>query len=382
MEGSLMILRSVSCRALGSLIVFGLVLGCGSPAAEAQNQTFRVVDVVDGIEDPWSITFLPSGDMLFTEKPGRLRLFSNGELSRPIAGVPEVRTGGQGGLFDVVLHPDFGSNQIIYLAMSKSRGEEGTTAIVRARLAGDRLEDVEEIFEADAWSGTQGHYGGRMVFDDEGHLFATIGDRQASPFLLEEQPAQNLSSHQGSIIRINDDGSVPSDNPFMDTAGARPEIWSYGHRSPQGLAIHPETGQLFETEHGPQGGDELNLIERGGNYGWPVIGYGVNYGGAPIHETTEREGMEQPVTYWVPSIATSGLMIYDGGAFPDWKGDIFVGGLGGQKLVRVSVDGGEVQREDVLDGQGRVRDIRQGPDGFIYIAWDRGTKIVRLEPAN
>jgi len=368
-------------NALFLTLTLGLAASC-----MAQDGAFRIVDVVDGIEDPWSITWLPNGDMLFTEKPGRLRIFSDGQLSEPIAGVPEVRTGGQGGLFDVVLHPDFESNQTIYLAMSKNRADgQGSTAIVRARLDGSRLVNVEEIFEADAWTDTSGHYGGRIVFDEDGYLFATIGDRQADPHLLEEQPAQNIANHQGVVIRLNDDGSVPEDNPFVDVAGARPEIWAYGIRSPQGLAIHPETGFLFETEHGPRGGDELNIIERGNNYGWPVIGYGINYSGREIHESSESEGMEQPLHYWVPSIATSGLMIYDGDAFPDWKGDVFAGGLGGQKVVRLtlSADGRQVtDTEDIIDGEGRIRDIRQGPDGLIYLALDRGTRIVRLEPTN
>jgi glucose/arabinose dehydrogenase len=329
--------------------------------------------------------------MLVTEKAGALRIVRNGVLlPEPVPGVPTVRSNGQGGLLDVAPHPDFESNRLIYLSFSRPNadGSEGTTAVVRGRFENDRLADVEEIFEARAWSTRGGHYGSRLVFDDDGFLFVTVGDRQApSTGNLEAHPAQDLSSHQGSMIRLHDDGRVPSDNPFVGQAGALPEIWSYGHRSPQGLAIHPQTGELWETEHGPQGGDELNLIRRGANFGWPVIGYGVNYGsGSPIHASASREGMEVPVHYWVPSIATSGLMIYDGDAFPGWRGSMFVGGLAGEQLARVKMEGARaVGEETLLDGYGRIRDIVQGPDGFIYIAVNRDgnapAPLVRLEPA-
>ncbi|MEX1256591.1 MAG: PQQ-dependent sugar dehydrogenase [Gemmatimonadota bacterium] len=362
-----------------------------SQVMPSETHAFRVVTVADGLLNPWSIAFLPGGDMLVTEKAGALRIVRNGVLlPEPVPGVPTVRSNGQGGLLDVAPHPDFESNRLIYLSFSKPNadGSEGTTAVVRGRFENDRLADVEEIFEARAWSTRGGHYGSRLVFDDDGFLFITVGDRQApSTGNLEAHPAQDLSSHQGSMIRLHDDGRVPSDNPFVGQAGALPEIWSYGHRSPQGLAIHPQTGELWETEHGPQGGDELNLIRRGANFGWPVIGYGVNYGsGSPIHASASREGMEIPVHYWVPSIATSGLMIYDGDAFPGWRGSMFVGGLAGEQLARVKMEGARaVGEETLLDGYGRIRDIVQGPDGFIYIAVNRDgnapAPIVRLEPA-
>ena len=302
-------------------------------------------------------------------------------------GVPEVFAQGQGGLLDVVPHPDFASNRFLYLSFSKpnAEGSEATTAVVRGRFENDRLTNVEEIFEA--VSRGRGHYGSRLAFDRDGFLFITVGERQVpSRGDLEAHPAQDISNHHGTMNRLHDDGRVPTDNPFVDRPNARPEIWSYGHRSPQGLAIHPETGDVWATEHGPQGGDELNLIRPGLNYGWPVVGYGVNYGsGTAIHEGTRRDGMESPVHFWVPSIATSGLLIYTGDKFPEWRGSLFVGGMAGQQLARLTMDGQQVEIEETLvHGLGRVRDVRQGPDGYIYLAIDdrRGgtTPVVRLEP--
>lgn len=352
---------------------------------------YRVVTVVEGLEHPWSIAFLPGGDMLVTEQAGRLRIVRDGELlPDAVPGVPPVLFRGQGGLLDVVPHPDFASNRLLYLTFSRPGADEesrGTTAVVRGRFEDDRLVDVEEIFEAR--SEGRGHYGSRLAFDGRGHLFITVGDRQASSSGdLESHPAQDLSDHHGTINRIHEDGAIPEDNPFVDHETARPEIWSYGHRNSQGLAIHPETGDVWATEHGPQGGDELNLIRPGLNYGWPVIGFGVNYrSGSTIHEGTHREGMERPVHVWVPSIATSGLLLYTGDRFPEWRGDLFVGGLRGQQLARLELDGREVVLEETLAYDlGRIRDVRQGPDGFIYLAIDDGdgapTPILRLEPVD
>lgn len=348
---------------------------------------FTVVTVTGGLEHPWSMAFLPDGDILVTERPGRLRIIRDGVLmENPVAGVPEVHAQGQGGLLDVVLHPNFSSNRLLYLSYSKPLEDEdgATTVVARARFENDRLTDVEELFEAD--SRGRGHYGSRLAFDSEGFLFITVGDRQAPPRGdLEAHPAQDLSNHHGTTNRIHDDGRIPDDNPFVNESGARPEIWSYGHRNQQGLAIHPESGDIWATEHGPQGGDELNLIRPGLNYGWPVIGYGVNYrSGTAIHEGTHRDGMEQPANFWVPSIATSGLMIYTGDVFPEWKGNIFVGGLTGTQIARLTLDGESVVSEETLvKGLGRIRDIRQGPDGYIYLAIDGDAgpqSIVRLEP--
>jgi len=354
---------------------------------------FRVVTVADGLEVPWSMAWLPGGDMLVTERIGRLRIIRDGELlADPVPGVPDVfTTGGQAGLFDVLPHPEFSDNQFLYLSFAKPQEELGTstTTVVRGRFVNDRLEEVEEIFVADA-SGA-GHYGGRIAFDQQGYLFLTLGDRMAPPNGdLRAHPSQDLSNHHGVIVRLNDDGSVPSDNPYVGQSGIKPEIWSYGHRSPQGLAFDPGTGNMWMTEHGPQGGDELNLNTPGTNYGWPVVGRGVNYGpGTPIHESITLEGMEAPAHYWVPSIAASGLVFYTGSRFPSWNGNIIAGGLAGEQLARLtlSADGTEVMLEEtLLPYIGRIRDVRQGPDGYIYVAIeDRSrapTPIVRLEPAN
>ena len=373
----------------------GLLLTVAPALAQADvlrsaQHDYRVVTVAEGLVHPWSIAFLPGGDMLITELPGRLRIVRDGVLlPEPVAGVPEVVAMGQGGLLDVVPHPDFASNRLLYLSFSKPKAdrERGTTAVVRARFENDRLGAIEELFEADTEG--RGHYGSRIAFDGDGHFFVSVGDRQAPPSGdLEAHPAQDLSNHHGTISRLNEDGSIPTDNPFADREGAEPSIWSYGHRNAQGLAIHPETGDVWASEHGPQGGDELNLIQPGLNYGWPVIGYGVNYrSGLAIHEGTQREGMEQPEHIWVPSIGTSGLMIYTGDRFPGWHGDVFAGGLAGHRLARLEMDGQHVVLEETLaPGLGRIRDVRQGPDGLIYLAIDgeedEPTPVVRLEPAD
>ena len=276
---------------------------------------YRVVTVADGLVQPWAIAFLPDGDVLITERPGRLRVMRKGNLlPDAVDGVPKVFHSSQGGLLEVMPHPNFTSNRLIYLSFSKpgATDSQATTALVRGRFDGTRLTNVEPLFEAIAQG--RNHFSGKIAFDRSGYLFLTLGDRQVAPEgNLEAHPAQDLSNHHGKIIRLHDDGRVPSDNPFVSRAGARPEIWSYGHRNVQGLAIHPETGDIWTNEHGPQGGDELNRIQPTRNYGWPVIGFGVNYNtGLAIHAGTQREGMEQPAHVWVPSIGISGLMIYTG----------------------------------------------------------------------
>lgn len=388
--------RAVHAVAGGSMVV-ALTLGAaGSGAAQApsepvrtEHHSYRVVTVAEGLHNPWSMAWLPNGDMLVTERAGRLRIIRNGRLEpEPIGGVPEVRARGQGGLLDVVVHPDFANNRLIYLTYSKPNAEgEGTTAVARGRFENGRLNEVEEIFVARAWSMGGNHFGSRLAFDGRGHMYITVGDRGAPPRgELSSHPAQDPTNHQGTVLRLHEDGRVPSDNPFVGRQDALPEIWSYGHRNPQGLVIHPQTGDVWLTEHGPQGGDELNVSLPGRNYGWPVIGYGVNYGGAPIHEGTERAGLEQPKHYWVPSIATSGLMVYTGDRFPHWRGNMFAGGMAGQQLARLTLDGRRVVSEEtVVRGIGRIRDVRQGPDGFIYLALDDRpggpSNLVRLEPA-
>ena len=384
------------------LLLAAALLAAASPArgqsdaVQTALHDYRVVTVADGFEIPWSIAFLPGGDILVTEKVGRLRIVRDGRLlPDPVPGIPEVLVRGQGGLMDVVPHPDFANNRIIYLSYSKSvEGlRAGTTVVARGTFENDRFTLMDEIFTA--VSDGSSHYGCRIAFDSQGYLFLSVGDRQASPTGdLTAHPAQDISNHAGVIVRLHDDGSVPDDNPFVGQAGARPEIWSYGHRNPQGLVIHPHTDAVWLTEHGPQGGDEVNVSTPGANYGWPVIGYGVNYGSqrTPIHASTHADGMEQPLHYWDPSIGTSGLAFYHGDRFPEWSGSLFAGGLSGSGRVdRLTIEGNRVTgSETVFEGRGRVRDVREGPDGYIYIALEqrqrRGggatptTPIVRLEP--
>ena len=377
------------------LIALSLLIAAAGPEdswAQIHRSTlhdYRVVTVATDLQNPWGIAFLPGGDILVTEKAGRLRIVREGRLlPDAVPGVPEVLAQGQGGLMDVQPHPDFATNRLIYITYSKPYTDlEGArTVLIRGTFQNDALTNIDELFSAQAVG--RGHYGSRIAFDGNGYVFITAGDRQApSRGDLYAHPAQDLSNHHGVVVRLHDDGRIPADNPFIGTAGALGEIWSYGHRNPQGLAFHPMTGDLWANEHGPQGGDELNVVLPGRNYGWPVIGYGVNYGsGTTIHEGTLKEGMESPKHFWVPSIATSGLMIYTGDQFPAWRGNIFVGGLGGEQLARLTIDGQTVLNEETLfQRMGRIRDVRQGPDGYVYLAIDdrRGgaTGIVRLEPA-
>ena len=381
---------SLACAAL---LVTSIPLAGQSNVFRSAHQDYVATPVAEGLIRPWAVAFLPDGDMLITERDGRLRVVRDGHLlPEPVAGVPEVHAQGQGGLLDVVPHPEFASNRMLYLTYSKPLGDgESTTALIRGHFDGEALTEVEELFEA--VSRGRGHYGSRIVFDGNGYVFISIGDRQVppqgDPIELEAHPAQDLSTHHGTIVRLHDDGRVPEDNPFVGEAGALPEIWSYGHRNPQGMAQDPETGQLWANEHGPQGGDEVNRIQAGNNYGWPVVGYGVNYrSGSAIHEGTHRDGMTPPEHVWVPSIGTSGMMFYTGSRFPAWQGNAFVGGMVGQQLARLelSEDRQTILREETLYfGEGRIRDVRQGPDGSIYLAMDhragQETAIIRLDPA-
>ena len=380
-------LRLSSFLVAAALLVSGPMVSADTVLKSALHD-YRVVTVVDSLVQPWSIAFLPGGDALITERPGRLRIVRNGKLlPQPVDGVPKVFHSSQGGLLEVMPHPNFATNRLLYLTYSKpgDTDSQARTAIVRGRFENDRLTEVKEIFDAVAQG--RNHFSGKIAFDRNGFMFVSLGDRQVPPEgNLEAHPAQDLSNHHGKIIRLHDDGRVPADNPFVNRAGARPEIWSYGHRNVQGLAIHPETGDIWANEHGPQGGDELNRIQPGRNYGWPVIGYGVNYNtGLAIHAGTHRQGMEQPVNVWVPSIGISGVMIYTGDRFPEWRGNLFVGGMAAQQLVRLTLDGGRVTgQETLVPRMGRVRDIRQSPDGFIYLVTDdregRPTPVLRLEP--
>jgi glucose/arabinose dehydrogenase len=360
----------------------------GNTVLRSAYHDYRAVTFAEGLVQPWSIAFLPGGDTLVTERPGRLRIVRQGKLlPQAVEGLPPIFAQGQGGLLEVAPHPNFASNRLLYLSYSKplADGKQGTTALARARFENDRLTDVQQLFES--VSQGRGHYGGKIGFDRNGFLFLTLGDRQVPPEgNLEAHPAQDLSNHHGVIVRLHDDGRVPADNPFVGRAGAKPEIWSYGHRNVQGLVIHPETGDVWAHEHGPQGGDELNRIVKGANYGWPVVGFGVNYQtGLAIHSGTHRQGMEQPVHVWVPSIGISGLMLYTGDRFPHWRGNLFAGGLAGQHVARLTLQGTRVINEETLLPQiGRVRDVRQGLDGFIYVVTEdrdgKPTPIYRLEP--
>ncbi len=380
-------------RMLVSGVAAGLVAAVSVPAGaqsvqRSQQHDYRVVTVADGLVQPWAIAWLPNGDALVTERPGRLRIVRGGKLvPQAVEGVPPVVFQGQGGLLEVAVHPNFASNRYVYLTYSKAKadGSGATTALVRGTFEKDRLTNVQPLFES--VSTGRGHFGGRIAFDGKGHLFLTLGDRQVPPEgNLDAHPAQDLSNHHGKVVRLNEDGSVPSDNPFVGKAPARPEIWSYGHRNVQGIAIDPATGHIWTHEHGPQGGDELNLDRAGKNYGWPVIGFGVNYTtGKAIHSGTHREGMEQPLHIWVPSIGISGAAFYTGDRFPQWKGQLFIGGMAGEQLARVVIAGDKVvSRETILPGVGRIRDVRQGPDGYLYLVTEdddgKPTPVVRLEP--
>jgi aldose sugar dehydrogenase len=341
----------------------------------------RVVPVAGGLANPWSIAFLPNGDMLVTERPGRLRIVRNGQLDpTPVGGVPEVFAMGQGGLLEVLPHPNFAQNQWLYLTYSKpGQDNTATTALARGRFDGKALTDVKDLLVADNWNKGGIHFGSKLAFGPDGLLYMTLGER------TDRDRSQNLNSHGGKTLRLRDDGTAAPGNPFAGRADAKPEIYSYGHRNAQGLAFHPDTGQLWSNEHGPQGGDELNIILPGKNYGWPVVTHGREYGpgGALISRHTWREDVEDPVLLWSPSIGISGLLFYTGDTFPFWKGQIFVGGLSGLRVDRVAFNekGGLLGR-DAITLNHRIRDVRQGPDGNIYLAVDSNPGgVLRLEPA-
>lgn len=384
----------------------GAQVPAAAPVIRTAFHDFKVETYVPALVHPHSMVFTPEGDMLVTERPGRLRIVRHGQLlPAPVPGLPDVLYIGNGampqdgreqaGLRDVVLHPNFAANRLLYLSYVKpGPNGYGNLAVARGRFENDRLSNVQDIFHAIApGNGTNrsSMWGGRIAFDRQGYLFLTLGDRQwpAVPDLARH-PAQDLLTHNGKTVRLHDDGRVPKDNPFMGRPHALPEIWTLGHRNAQGMAFHPVTGDLWQNEHGPQGGDELNLIRAGLNYGWPEVGHGVNYTtGLAIHASTLRDGRTPPAYVWVPSIGVSGLMFYTGDRFGDWKGDLLVGGMSGQRLVRLRLVGQKVAAAEVLIRDiGRMRDVQQGPDGYIYVAIDanvRGvdgapTPIYRLVP--
>jgi glucose/arabinose dehydrogenase len=355
---------------------------------QKSNVALDVTTVVEGLVSPWGFEFLPDGRMLVTEKPGRLRIVTrDGKMSEPVTGLPAVDARGQGGLLDVALDPQFATNRTIYWCFSEPRENgENNSAAARGRLADDaaapRVEDVQVIFHQTPSMASRQHYGCRIVFSRDGTIFVTLGERSIVPGRMQ---AQNLDSLLGKVVRINKDGSIPKDNPFVGKAGVLPSIWSYGHRNIQSAVLHPETGELWEVEHGTRGGDELNISRKGRDYGWPTVAYGIEYAGKPILDgITAKEGTEQPVYYWDPVIAPSGMLFYDGALFPSWRGNLFVGGLNSRALVRLVIKGERVVGEERLltDQKERLRDVRQGPDGAIYVATDNVKgRILRVAPA-
>jgi glucose/arabinose dehydrogenase len=368
-----------------------LILGFGSAATAQDTQRIRTdkVEVIvetaaRGLEHPWGLAFLPDGRMLVTERPGRLRIISHeGALSEPIKGLPPIAARRQGGLLDIALDPNFAQNRLVYFSFAEDRGEgQAGTSVARARLSedGSGLEQLQVIFRQQPSYTGGNHFGSRLVFDRDGNLFITLGDR----FDLRDQ-AQNLTSHIGKVLRIKPEGGAAPGNPFLNREGTRPEIWSIGHRNVQAAALHPTTGALWTVEHGARGGDEVNTPEKGKNYGWPVITYGVDYSGAKIGEGTKKAGMEQPVYYWDPSIAPSGMAFYTGDKFPAWRGSILVGALAGKLVSRLETNGNRVTGEEkMLQNLGeRIRDVRQGPDGLVYLLTDSPQgRILRMKPAD
>ena len=351
-------------------------------ATGASAQELKPVTVASGLQHPWGLAFLPDGRILVTERPGRLRIVAaDGQLGGPVEGLPRVDAGGQGGLLDVALDPKFADNALVYWSYAEPAppGESGnSTAVARGRLEGNRLTGVQVIFRQSPKVSSSAHFGSRLVFARDGRLFVTLGDR-----FSRRDDAQTLNTHHGKVVRIEADGRVPADNPFVGRAGALPEIWSYGHRNLQGAALHPQSGDLWTHEHGPQGGDELNVVDAGRNHGWPVITYGREYGtGFKIGDGTARADVVAPLIHWVPSIAPSGMAFLTSDRYPGWQGNLFIGALRGQMLVRLELDGRRVVREHRLLQQlgERIRDVRQGPDGWLYLLTDsRDGRLIRLE---
>ena len=349
-----------------------------SPQPQHEADPFKLTTVAKGLVNPWGLALLPDGRYLVTERPGRMRIVAkDGTLGEPLAGVPEVLARGQGGLLDITLSPKFSEDKLVYFSFAEP-GEGGAgTAVARGKLTDKALENVQVIWRQTPKVNSPNHWGSRIVFRPDGTLFVTLGDR------FNQRPlVQDLSTTVGKLVRINADGSIPKDNPFVNKAGAKGEIWSYGHRSVQAATLDPKTNQIWTVEHGARGGDELNNPQAGKNYGWPVITYGIDYNGSKIGEGTEKEGMEQPAYYWDPVIAPSGAVFYTGDAFPDWKGDLFVGSMQPGGLVRLKLENGKVTKETRYIGnpKQRVRDVQQGSDGLLYIITDSPNgEIIRLD---
>jgi glucose/arabinose dehydrogenase len=346
----------------------------------SEAQTVKLDTVAAGLGSPWGLAFLPDGDMLVSTRSGDIYRVGKNQQKTKLSGGPTVLAEGQGGLLDVVLHPNFAKNQLVYFSYSaiKNEGDQklSTTAVMRAKLTGNTLTDQKVIFEALPYSKTKHHYGSRMAFDNKGYLFVSVGERGN-----EKENPQTITNDLGKVHRIYDDGRIPEDNPFIKDKTARGTIYSYGHRNPQGMIKHPTTGEIWTHEHGPRGGDELNIIKKGANYGWPVISYGINYDGKPITNLTAKEGMEQPLNYWLPSIAPSGIAFVEGTKYPGWKGNLMIGSLRFQYLNRCVMNGNKVvKQENLLKNIGRVRNIKQGPDGYLYASVEEPGYIFRLQP--
>lgn len=372
-------MRAISTLLLASSLLLANTSALAEQRFSSNKADFRLETVAEGLAHPWSLAFLPNGDMLVTEREGQLRVIRNGKLeAAPVSGLPELVVSGQGGLLEVLLHPEFETNRTLFLSYAHRAREGMTTRVARAQLDGDRLTNVEVIFEALPRSGGGRHFAGRMEFDRAGNLYVAVGDRG------DMDRAQDRGDDAGGVHRITPDGAPAPGNPFLSDDGAEDTFFTYGNRNIQGMTIHPETGEIWSHEHGPRGGDEINILRAGTNYGWPEITYGIDYSGLPITSETEKPGMAQPLHYWDPSIAPSGMAFYTGDRFPQWQGDLFVGALKLRKLVRLNIENGKVtEEEDLLTELGeRIRDVRMGPDGALWLLTDspRG-KVYRMLPA-
>ena len=361
--------------AAGSLLLLSQSALADDAMIDTKQGTIKVQTLAHGLSHPWGLAFLPDGRMLVTEKVGRLRIVDkDGKVSEPLNGVPKVVAEGQGGLLDVALDPHFAENSLVYLSYSEpgDAGKAGT-AVARGKLGADGLDGVQVIFRQYPKVDGGNHFGSRLAFSPDGTLFVTLGER------FTFQPAQDLATHLGKIVRINPDGSVPADNPFVGQEGALPEIWSYGHRNPQGAAIHPETGKLWETEFGPLGGDELNIPQAGKNYGWPVVSWGKHYDGTDIPDPPTHPEFADAIAHWTPVISPSGIAFYTADAIPGWKGNLLIGGLSSEAIIRLTLDGEKVSAEERIPMGARIRDVAQGPDGAVYALTDESDgKVLRL----
>jgi len=372
--------RGAGWLGIGLMCVFGGAQAATDRVFDSELYRLRVKTVAEGLEHPWAVAFLPGGHMLVTERPGRMRIIDPAsKVSPPLKGVPQVAAVGQGGLLDVVLAPDFSQSRRIYFSFSEPRDGGNGTSVASAVLGDNELTDLKVIFRQVPAVDSPGHFGSRLVFARDGSLFVTLGERQLKHFTIR---AQDLETHFGKIVHIKPDGTAASDNPFLTVPGAKPEIWSYGHRNVQGAALHPDTGELWTTEHGPKGGDELNRSKAGANYGWPLVTYGISYNGDKLGIGEQRVGIEPPVHYWVPSIGTSGLTFYTGNRFPKWDRQLFAGGLYGM-VVRLELRDNRVVHEERLEFNQRVRDVREGPDGLLYVLTDSAQgELLSVSPSD